>query len=65
MVRVLIIALIAVIIVGKLPIWQWVTRTGCVVGIFTIAGIVCGIILWLEDKKTKKKNPTAATVKVQ
>ena len=30
-----------------------------------IAGIVCGIILWLEDKKTKKKNPTAATVKVQ
>ena len=65
MARELNISLIIGIIVGNLPIWQWDTRTGCVIGIFTIAGIVCGIILWLEDKKTKKKNPTAATVKVQ
>ena len=48
MVRELNISLITGIIVGNLPIWQWDTRTGCVIGIFTIAGIVCGIILWLE-----------------
>jgi len=50
MVRELNISLITGIIVGNLPIWQWDTRTGCVIGIFTITGIVCGIILWLEEE---------------
>lgn len=65
MVREFNISLIIGIIVGNLPIWQWDTRIGCVIGIFTIAGIVCGTILWLEDKKVKKKNPAAATAKVR
>ena len=65
MARELNISLIIGIVVAILPVWQWDTRTGCVIGIFTIAGIAFGIILWTEDKKTKKKNPTAATVKVR
>lgn len=65
MVRELNISLIIGIIVAILPVWQWDSKIELLIGIFTITGIVCGIILWLEDRKTKKKNPTAATVKVQ
>ena len=65
MARELNISLVIGIIVANLPIWQWDTRAGFLVGTFTIAGLAMGIILWLEDKKPKKKNPTAATAKVQ
>ena len=65
MARELNISLIIGIIVAILPIWRWDSRIELLISVFVITGIVCGIILWLEDKKTKKKNPTAATVKVQ
>jgi len=51
--------------VAILPVWQWASRIELLISVFTIAGIAFGIILWMEDKKTKKKNPTAATVKVR
>lgn len=65
MARELNISLIIGIIVAILPIWQWASRIELLISVFTIAGIAFGIILWMEDKKTKKKNPTAATVKVR
>lgn len=65
MARELNVSLIIGIIAAVLPVWQWDSEIELLIGIFTIAGIVCGIILWLEDKKTKKKNPTAATVEVR
>ena len=54
MVRELNISLITGIIVGNLPIWQWDTRTGCVIGIFAElvstghAGKTCriNVIIW-------------------
>ena len=65
MARELNISLIIGIIVAILPIWQWDSEIELLISVFTIAGIAFGIILWTEDKKTKKKNPTAATVKVR
>ena len=65
MARELNISLIIGIIAATLPIWQWDSGIELLISVFTITGIAFGIILWLEDKKTKKKNPTAATVKVQ
>ena len=65
MARELSISLIIGIVVAILPVWQWASRIELLISVFTIAGIAFGIILWMEDKKTKKKNPTAATVKVQ
>lgn len=65
MARELNISLIIGIAVAILPVWQWDTGIELLIGVFTIAGIAFGIILWTEDKKTKKKNPTAATVKVR
>ena len=65
MARELNISLIIGIVVAILPVWQWASRIELLIGAFTIAGIAFGIILWTEDKKTKKKNPTAATVKVR
>lgn len=65
MARELSISLIIGIIVAILPVWQWASRIELLISVFTIAGIAFGIILWMEDKKTKKKNPTAATVKVR
>lgn len=65
MARELNISLIIGIIVAILPIWQWDSRIELLISVFTITGIAFGIILWTEDKKTKKKNPTAATVKVR
>ena len=65
MARELNISLIIGIIVAILPVWQWASRIELLISVFTIAGIAFGIILWMEDKKTKKKNPTAATVKVR
>lgn len=65
MARELNISLIIGIVIAVLPVWQWDSGMELLIGVFAIAGIVCGIILWLEDRKTKKKNPTAATVKVQ
>ena len=65
MARELNISLIIGIIVVILPIWQWDSGIELLISVFTITGIAFGIILWLEDKKTKKKNPTAATVKVR
>lgn len=59
------ISLIIGIVVAILPVWQWASRIELLISVFTIAGIAFGIILWMEDKKTKKKNPTAATVKVR
>ena len=59
------ISLIIGIVVAILPVWQWASRIELLISVFTIAGIAFGIILWTEDKKTKKKNPTAATVKVR
>ena len=63
MARELSISLIIGIVVAILPVWQWASRIELLISVFTIAGF--GIILWMEDKKTKKKNPTAATVKVR
>lgn len=65
MARELNISLIIGIVAANLPIWQWDTKIELLTGIFTIAGLAMGMILWLEDKKPKKKNPTAATAKVQ
>ena len=65
MARELSISLIIGIVVAILPVWQWASRIELLISGFTIAGIAFGIILWMEDKKTKKKNPTAATVKVR
>lgn len=65
MARELSISLIIGIVVAILPVWQWASRIELLISAFTIAGIAFGIILWTEDKKTKKKNPTAATVKVR
>lgn len=65
MARELSISLIIGIVVAILPVWQWASRIELLISVFTIAGIAFGIILWTEDKKTKKKNPTAATVKVR
>ena len=65
MARELSISLIIGIVVAILPVWLWASRIELLISVFTIAGIAFGIILWMEDKKTKKKNPTAATVKVR
>lgn len=65
MARELNISLIIGIIVAILPIWRWDSRIELLISVFVITGIAFGIILWMEDKKTKKKNPTAATVKVR
>lgn len=65
MARELNVSLIIGIIVEILPIWRWDSGIELLISVFVITGIAFGIILWLEDKKTKKKNPTAATVKVQ
>lgn len=65
MARELNISLIIGIVVAILPVWQWASRIELLISVFTIAGIAFGIILWTEDKKTKKKNLTAATVKVR
>ena len=65
MARELNISLIIGIIVVILPIWQWDSGIEILISVFVITGIAFGIILWTEDKKTKKKNPTAATVKVR
>ena len=65
MARELNISLIIGIIAATLPIWQWDSGIELLISVFVITGIAFGIILWLEDKKTKKKNPTAATVKVR
>lgn len=65
MARELNISLIIGIIVAILPIWRWDSRIELLISVFVITGIAFGIILWTEDKKTKKKNPTAATVKVR
>ena len=65
MARELNISLIIGIVVATLPVWQWDSGIEILISVFTIAGIAFGIILWLEDKKAKKKNPTAATVKVR
>ena len=59
------ISLIIGIVVATLPVWQWDSGIEILISVFTITGITFGIILWTEDKKTKKKNPTAATVKVR
>ena len=65
MARELSISVIIGFVVAILPVWQWASRIELLISVFTIAGIAFGIILWMEDKKTKKKNPTAATVKVR
>lgn len=65
MARELNISLIIGIVVATLPVWQWDSGIEILISVFTITGITFGIILWTEDKKTKKKNPTAATVKVR
>lgn len=65
MARELNISLIIGIVVAILPVWQWDSEIEFLTGVFVITGITFGIILWTEDKKTKKKNPTAATVKVR
>lgn len=65
MARELNISLIIGIIVAILPIWRWDSEIELLISVFVITGIAFGIILWTEDKKTKKKNPTAATVKVR
>ena len=56
MARELSISLIIGIVVAILPVWQWASRIELLISVFTIAGIAFGIILWMEDKKTKKKN---------
>lgn len=65
MARELNISLIIGIVVAILPVWQWNSEIELLISVFVITGIAFGIILWTEDKKTKKKNPTAATVKVR
>lgn len=65
MARELNISLIIGIVVAILPVWQWDSEIELLISVFVITGIAFGIILWTEDKKTKKKNPTAATVKVR
>lgn len=65
MARELNISLIIGIVVAILPVWQWDSEIEFLISVFVITGIAFGIILWTEDKKTKKKNPTAATVKVR
>lgn len=65
MARELNISLIIGIVVATLPVWQWDSGIEILISVFTITGITFGIILWTEDRKTKKKNPTAATVKVR
>ena len=63
MARELNISLIIGIIVAILPIWQWDSGIELLISAFTIAGIAFGIILWLEDKKGKEKEPHSGNCK--
>lgn len=63
MARELNISLITGIIVAILPVWQWDSKMDFLIGVFALAGITFGTILWLEEKKAKKKSPVAATTR--
>lgn len=54
MARELNISLIIGIVVAILPVWQWDSGIELLISVFTITGIAFGIILWMEDKKTRK-----------
>ena len=59
------ISLITGILLANLPVWQWETKTQLLGGILVLALVTMMLITWAKEKKTKKKNPTAATVKVR
>lgn len=65
MARELNISLIIGIILAILPVWQWDSGIEFLIGVFTLTGITFGIILRLEEKKTKKKSPVAATTRAR
>lgn len=65
MARELNMSLIIGIVIAVLPLWQWDSGIEFLIGVFTITGITCGMILWLEDKKTKKQSPVAATTRAR
>ena len=65
MARELNISLIIGIVAAILPVWQWDSEIELLISAFVITGIAFGIILWMEGKKPKKKNPVAATTKVR
>lgn len=65
MARELNVSLIIGIILAILPVWQWDSGIEFLIGVFTLTGITFGTILWLEEKKTKKKSPVAATTRAR
>lgn len=64
MTRDLNLSLIVGALLANLPVWQWRTKIELLAGIFVITMITMMLLIWLKDKKLKKKSLTAATARL-